>query len=48
MQFHEYGDHNKRTLLVMRGMLCDWRKFREIFMLLEQEYRVIYPAILTV
>ena len=44
MQFHEYGDHNKRTLLVMHGMLCDWRKFREIFMPLEQEYRVIYPA----
>ena len=39
-----YGDHNKKTLLVMHGMLCDWRKFREIFMPLEKEYHVIYPA----
>ena len=28
----------------MHGMLCDWRKFREIFMPLEKEYHVIYPA----
>ena len=32
MQFHEYGEENRKTLLVMHGMLCDWRKFREIFM----------------
>ena len=44
MQFHEYGDNGKKTLLVMHGMLCDWQKFREIFMPLEQEFRVIYPA----
>ena len=30
MQFHEYGDMGKKTLLVMHGMICDWRKFREI------------------
>ena len=42
MQFHEYGEGN--PILVMHGMLCDWRKFREIFMPLEQDYRVIYPA----
>ena len=44
MQFHEYGDMGKKTLLVMHGMICDWRKFREIFMPLEQDYRMIYPA----
>ena len=44
MQFHEYGDHGKKTLLVMHGMLCDWREFREIFRPLEQGFRVIYPA----
>ena len=44
MQFHEYGDQGKKTLLVMHGMICDWRKFREIFMPLEQDFRVIYPA----
>ena len=42
MQFHEYGEGN--PVLVMHGMICDWRKFREIFMPLEQNYRVIYPA----
>ena len=42
MQFHEYGEGN--PIVVMHGMLCDWRKFREIFMPLEQDYRVIYPA----
>ena len=44
MQFHEYGDIGKRTLLVMHGMSCDWHKFREIFKPLEQDNRVIYPA----
>ena len=44
MQFHEYGPTEKKTLMVMHGMICDWRKFREIFMPLEQDHRVIYPA----
>ena len=44
MQFHVFGDPNNKTLLIMHGMLCDWRKFREIFMPLEQDFRVIYPA----
>ena len=44
MQFHEFGEEGKPTLLVMHGMLCDWRKFREIFMPLEYDHRVIYPA----
>ena len=44
MLFSEYGGEEKKTLLVMHGMLCDWRKFREIFRPLEQDYRVIYPA----
>ena len=44
MQFHEYGDTGKKTLMVMHGMICDLRKFRELFMPLEQDFRVIYPA----
>ena len=44
MQFHEYGDKENKTLLVMHGMLCDWRKFREIFREMEEDHRVIYPA----
>lgn len=44
MQFHEYGDEEKKTIIVMHGMICDWRKFREIFEPLEQDYRIIYPA----
>ena len=44
MQFHEFGDEGKKTLLVMHGMICDWRKFRDIFQPLEQDFRVIYPA----
>ena len=44
MQFHEYGNTAGRTVMVMHGMLCDWRKFREIFKPLEEEYHVIYPA----
>ena len=44
MQFHEFGRNDGRTLMVMHGMICDWRKFRELFMPLEQEFRVIYPA----
>ena len=44
MQFHEFGNEGKKTLLVMHGMICDWRKFRDIFQPLEQDYRVIYPA----
>ena len=30
MQFHEFAEEEKPTLLIMHGMLCDWRKFREI------------------
>ena len=44
MQFHEFGNIENPTLLVMHGMLCDWRKFRELFQPLEQNFCVIYPA----
>ena len=44
MQFHEFGEKGDPTLLVMHGMLCDWRKYRELFRPLEQDFRVIYPA----
>ena len=45
MQFFEFGDKGNKTLLVMHGMLCDWRKLRELFQPLEQDFRVIYPAL---
>lgn len=28
----------------MHGMLCDWKKFRALFQSLEEDFRVIYPA----
>ena len=37
MQFHAFGGGSGKTLLVMHGMRCDWRKFREIFMPPEQD-----------
>ncbi|MBR4394114.1 MAG: alpha/beta hydrolase [Oscillospiraceae bacterium] len=45
MQFHEFGEEGNPTLLVMHSMLCDWQKFREIFMPLERDFHVIYPAL---
>lgn len=27
MQYHEFGDNGNPTLLVMHGMLCDWKIF---------------------
>ena len=44
MQFHECGNTERKTVMVMHGMLCDWRKFREIFRPLENDFHVIYPA----
>ena len=44
MQFNEFGNISGKKVMVMHGMLCDWRRFREIFRTLEEEYCVIYPA----
>lgn len=44
MEFHTFGDKSKKPLLVMHGMLCDWRKFYEKLKLLQEEYYLIFPA----
>ena len=44
MQFHEYGNKDNQSILMLHGMLCDWRKFRELLKSLEETYYVIYPA----
>lgn len=44
MQFHVFGDKNKKRILALHGMLCDWRNFRELLKPLEDSYFVIYPA----
>lgn len=44
MQFHPFGDKNNKSILALHGMLCDWRKFRDLLKPLEESYYVIYPA----
>lgn len=44
MQFHAFGDKKNKSILALHGMLCDWRKFRELLMPLEDSYYVVYPA----
>ncbi len=44
MQFHAFGDKKNKRVLALHGMLCDWRKFRELLRPLEDSYYVIYPA----
>lgn len=44
MQFHEYGNKGNKSILMLHGMLCDWRKFRELLKPLEESYHIIYPA----
>lgn len=44
MQFHPFGDKNNKCILALHGMLCDWRKFRDLLKPLEESYYVIYPA----
>ena len=44
MQFHEFGLKKGKTVLIMHGMICDWRKFQDIFRPLEDDFHVIYPA----
>ena len=44
MEFHAFGDKNRRTVMIIHGMLCDWQKFHELLMPLEEKFYVIYPA----
>ena len=44
MQFHPFGDKNNKCILALHGMLCDWRKFRDLLKPLEESSYVIYPA----
>ena len=44
MQFHAFGDKNRKSILALHGMLCDWRKFRELLKPLEDSFYVVYPA----
>lgn len=44
MQFHPFGDKNNKSILALYGILCDWRKFRDLLKPLEESSYVIYPA----
>ena len=45
MQFHEYGDHQKETILLLHGGGLSWWNYREAAELLQGEYRVILPIL---
>lgn len=36
MEFHTFGDKHNKKLLLMHGMLCDWRKFHELLKALDE------------
>lgn len=44
MLFNEYGDKNKPAVLLMHGMLQDWHSVYEFMHYLEEDYRLIIPA----
>lgn len=44
MEFHTFGDKHNKKLLLMHGMLCDWRKFQELLKALDECFYTIYPA----
>ena len=44
MEFHTFGDKHNKKLLLMHGMLCDWRKFHELLKALDECFYTIYPA----
>ena len=44
MEFHTFGDKHNKKLLLMHGMLCDWRKFHELLKALDEYFYTIYPA----
>lgn len=41
MQFYEFGQKNKKTIMFIPGNLMTWRQFSDIYPLLENEYHVI-------
>ncbi len=45
MKFHEYGNPNGQPILILHGMMQKWQTLQEIFTVLEDEYRLIYPAL---
>lgn len=44
MQFNEFGEPNNPPLLLLHGMMQDWRCLYEMLRPLEQHYRLILPA----
>ena len=44
MLFNEYGDKNKPVILLMHGMLQDWHSMYDFMHYLEEDYRLIIPA----
>ena len=44
MQFHVFGDKEKPTLLIMHGMMNDWKIFYEKTKSLTHSFYLIYPA----
>lgn len=44
MLFNEFGQENAPVLLLMHGMMQDWHSVYELLKPLEQQYRLIIPA----
>lgn len=44
MLFNEFGSKERPTLLLMHGMMQDWRSEYELLRPLEEHYRLIIPA----
>lgn len=44
MEFHTFGNKANKTLLIMHGMLCDWRKFYKKLEDLADNFFLIFPA----
>ncbi len=45
MQFHEYGDRQKETILLLHGGGLSWWNYREAAELLQEEYHLILPIL---
>ena len=45
MQFHEYGDRQKETILLLHGGGLSWWNYREAAELLQREYHVVLPIL---
>lgn len=44
MLFNEFGSKENPSLLILHGMMCDWRNFYNALKPLEENYRLIIPA----